>query len=419
MSIRADKYKTEEITEGVILEKASIETTIKNMNTIHSYNFENIIPRVNYPIESLKNLIRHNAYLSSAIDILVEGTVGKGFNESPADDNGKKLIVTDPYIIEIIKGVDLRKLQYEFNAYGEKWIEVSIYDNKVVSYWFSPSITWSIGRKKYAKKYVQYYGIKGKEKAYNIFDPVAFGLKRHPNGTFIIHVKNGSEDYGVPKWISADVKAMITKEQDRTTLSYFEHDTRARETQVHYGTNLTTENGKAFKKELDKQQGSDRRGYVNHVFKAGNKAGPTGIGEAMDVIKHDGQVVSDVNLKLEDSANKALVSSLGVPHFMVGLTPPAQLGSGNQSNTLTNFFIDNKLFPAQRENYELWDILFPTMLVMLNIMERTDDNSSTNNDVTMKGQKVENETEKLAKMLIQLEKASTGIKYMEMDNENI
>lgn len=406
---RKPKGTKEEL--GYYVSKGNIMPLISNYVNNAMYNFEDIIPDTKNPIKALDNILKHNSYVDKALQIKAEGIVGKGFNIT----QGEGLVVTDPAIIKAIPGKELRKLERDYQRYGRSWKELNIYNNSIVSIWHTPAITWSIGCKKYANKYVQYYGVKEKEKSYDIFDEDAFKLGRHPNGTFIQLVKNGQVAYGEPTWISAEIKMQISKEIDRTCLAHFVNDAKPDLFFMFYGATSESEESKKFIKGLNKlHQGSDKKGKDLYIF---NPATFKNNGKGFEVFEPKQQVITADNLALAEKTDRDNVSVTGVPHWMVGLERVGNLGSGTQTDTQKDFFIENELEPGQRRYYEEWDVLFPNMDVQLNTISKSEKDTAQD-DITMQKGVRETTTDLFSELMRKVENADNNIKYMENRYEN-
>jgi hypothetical protein len=325
---------------------------------------ENIYNRVNYPMESLKDLLKNAPLASVCVTTRMEASVGKGF--STKADPEKNLIATDKFIIDNWDANVFRNSEIDFISYGECFWELALYGNEVLTGYHVPAPTMLKGKGANEGVYYQNYKTK-KEKRWRAFDEDLFKKGRHPNGNFILHIKRGYEDYGVPEWISASTILKILKEQYRVILSHFENDAEPERIFIAYGQQASKEQQKEFKNQREEMyQGSEKRGKSEWILSQQPKSQS---GEVLDMLELKKEVINAQGLELALRNKFDAVSMFRVPHFLVGLNKPGELGSGGQAELLIWNYINNVIMPDQRKYYEPFNLFYPAMPFQFNTME--------------------------------------------------
>ena len=369
----------------------------------YQYYGQDIIPRSNYPIGMLDDLIKFAPYANLCLKKRVEIAVGNGFNT--INDPENKQIPTDQWFIDNIDINQIRNAEYERLKYPDIWLELPVYDNDILSIYHIPTSTMSIGYNKLKGYYVQYAGIKDRQTLYKPFDIELYKKGQHPNGTFVYHWKHGNDVYGKPIWIDGLSEIMkITKSEIRSVLSYYDNNAQSIYTDVYYGQNPNDKQTQKLKAEREAAlQGADKngKGEVLHVSTTFKDAG-----KAYERFEHARDIISQYNLEMLRTSYYDIVAMLETPHFVVGLKQAGQLGGSEEAGYITQFFISGTIQPAQRFWYELFNVLKPGLVCQFNTMEMPKVNEKTNNDITInKGS--EDIATKIVNDLIQIENKLT------------
>jgi hypothetical protein len=369
--------------------KSNVITIAKNFNIFDydpnqvlrdaSWQYQaNVVPKVNYPVSSIKDLFKNTPYSDICTTIRMEGSVGKGFNT--VDDPEMNLYPTDPIITDNWDCKDIRKATKDYLHYGIRTLELVIYDNKVLTGYYIPYATVHKGRKEKKGYWVQNLG-QDNEIWIKEFDKDLYEQGRHPNGNYIYVTKNGSEEYGVPSWISAMTIMKIMKEQYRVVLSHFINDAEPSETNIWYGNDVTTEEGKKFKAARENAyQGSDKKGKSEHIFSRDNR---TEVGDVLQRVVRERTIISKDDLDLMMRNAFTVTASFRIPSFMLGLEQAGKLGNANEVKVLYWNYINGVLAPDQRLWYEDFNLWYgKDVHVQFNTETMPDLDSQGNDDVT-------------------------------------
>lgn len=340
---------------------------------------ENIIPKINYPVPLIKDLFKTTPYAQICCNIRMEGAVGKGFNIT--DDPEKNLYATDPIITENWDVAEIRKAHMDALQYGIRILELVVYDNKVLTGYYAPYSSMHKGKNARKGWWVQNVGLKN-EKWIKEFDRDLYKKGRHPNGNYIYVTKNGAEEYGVPTWISAMTIMKTMKEQYRVVLSHFVNNAEPNETNIWMGCDITTEEGKKFKAQREKEyQGSENKGKTEHVFSRDNEKE---VGNILQRVVRERTVISQYDLELMMRNAFTVSASFRIPPFMLGLEQAGKLGNANEVKVLYWNYINGALMPDQRTWYEDFGLWYGNdVQVQFNTEQMPELNESETPDVTV------------------------------------
>ena len=369
------------------VEKALIGQPSNIKQMVYNYS-EDIIPRLKYPIESLKNLIETNGYVSLCINKRAESAVGKGFNEIEKQD--ENLFATDPWIIENIDILELLKTEKSAIGFGEFYWDVPIFRGEPQTVYHVPTSTMLRGAKAKEGLYCQYYGIKGKEKWLPALDLEELRKGTLKTGHYIYHWKNGEQAYGVPEWIAGQMEIMTSKEQRRTILSHYLNNCDPDRITVHYGQGgVTPEMANDYKTKREKYtQGSENAGKSDNIFRSETYAE---LGKAVEVIEIKKEIITAVGLQMGYQNKQDICAFMSTPSFLVNLKSlTGGFGNVNEVETQLHFYINDTIMPAQRQRYYMpFSKLFPGKAVQFNTITMPKLTQMQNQDVTVETEKAE------------------------------
>lgn len=382
-SSRSDKYKDKRTYEIVKAERKEVEKALigvtNTQQTIYTYSDE-VVPRLNYPIEALKNLIETNGYASLCVNKFSLCECGKGYNE--INDPQKNLFPTDKWIIENIDIDELVETSISAKSYGEFYWDVAFYKGEAIGLYHCPVSTMLKGTGKKSGQYVQYFGIKGKETWYPALDLDEIKKGNLGTGHYIYHWKRGTETYGVPDWIAGQMEVMTSKEQRRTILSHFLNDAMPDGVGIHYGLggNVDTKMVEDYKTKHEKYlQGSENRGKTDQIFRNETQLE---LGKAFEYIQIQKEIITAVGLQMSMQTKQDIVAFFQMPSFLVGI--PTKSGWSEQEQYIMQDFISNIIQSEQRRHfYKPFSKLFPGMICQLNTIEMPKLSQEKNQDVTI------------------------------------
>jgi hypothetical protein len=369
--------------DRIPVEKAMVGTVI---TTQRAYIIsDDVVPDIVYPAASLKNIVHSNGYAKLCVIDRAECTVGKGFNELA--DEEKNLFATDKFFIENVATNDLVATEKNALIYGRFFWDIPVLNGKPLTVHAVPVPTMLKGTGSREGEFVQYFGVKGKEKWYPALDMDALKRGTLKTGHYIYMWKNEDEIYGTPEWIAFQMELLTSKEQRRTILSHFLNNADPDKIFIHYalaGAGVTTKMLETYKAKREEfSQGSEKRGSTDHVFRNESK---NEIGPAVEMIQVNKELFSAVANQFMYANKLDICAAFRVPSFRVNLKSmngASGLGGANEDPQMS-MYLSDVLMPAQRQRYyEPFKLFWPDKVCQFNTATMPKSTNDRNDDVTI------------------------------------
>ncbi len=324
--------------------KAKFIIKNRKTKTDERQDIEGIITQ-KHDIKKSFELVMSNIYAKRCVDELVETICGKGF--SKADDEIKKLI--NPEMI--------KRVGKDFEKCGNGFIEVVMFEGKIVELWHVPAQTMNVSKKIKTSEYKTFVQSGEDNIFFDEFTSHVWDEKAVIDGnkkSYILHLMNYEDDshYGTPAWIAVKIKLKQCNYSDEFIDSFFEDDAIPQGVLLTKGAELDDEAENNIKDNFENGfKGSrNRRGLLHlHMDES----------SSVEYLTFNENIINNSFLNLQRENKVDICAAFGVPPKKIGLETPGRLGGGNDFEQQLKSYYEDVIIPKQEYFESKLKLLFP------------------------------------------------------------